>query len=197
MERSEISKQTWRRRKREGGKATCTYCGRPIFAGGVKSPGGKAYHKTCYEAYYAGLVPAQVGKNPKEQRAPRDAFRFGAEKLNPKYAFGPTGFRPPAKWFAKIAQGSAASYFGKQLRDLTRAEAAKVGQIVGGIWAKYTDKTRLDILRKYEPSAVRAVRNLPCPICGTSNPVSQSNVRLRCSKCGTSLRSVRVVRRKK
>ena len=155
-------------------------------------PSGGKFHKGCAEAYYAGLVPAQVGKNPK--RITRDAFRFGAEELNPQYVYGPTKFRPPSKWFAKIGEGTSASYFGKKMKNLTRAEAAKVGQIVGGIWAKYSDKTRLDILRKYEPSAVRVVRNLSCPICGTSNPVSQSNVRVKCIKCGTQLRSVKVKR---
>jgi len=33
---------------------------------------------------------------------------------------------------------------------------------------------------------------LPCPICGERNPVSRENARLKCSKCGTMLRSVRV-----
>ena len=36
------------------------------------------------------------------------------------------------------------------------------------------------------------VKNLPCPICKTLNPVSQANARLKCSKCGTNLVSVRV-----
>ena len=122
----------------------------------------------------------------------------------------PTGFRPPVKWFAKMAQSASASYFDKKLKDLTRAQSAKIGQIVGGIWARYSDKTRMEILRKYEPSAVRAnvgvninipttgyslgsrVSNLSCPVCQTLNPVSRQNVYLRCSKCGTPLRSVRV-----
>ena len=265
-ERSEISKKAWRERKP---KAVCRFCGKPIWARGVIMPSGSKFHKGCAEAYHAGLVPAQVGKNPtygitpsiakrysqvtisqdglgnyivwlgtsvayhdykvkftkqkatalrvarelsqeyklpirgivanlqdRRRRVPRDAFRFGARELNPReYVFGPTRFRPPAKWFAKMAQGSAASYFGKKLKELTKAEAAKVGQIVGGIWAKYSDKTRLAILRKYEPSAVRVVRNLSCPICGVSNPVSAANIYLRCSKCGTPLRSVKVRRR--
>ena len=271
-ERSEISRKAWRKRKREGGKAKCAFCGKLIFARGVRM-NGKPYHKGCAEAKGAGLKPTQVGKNPKiteRKRAPRDAFRyFGAEELNPrgrwiypldpdcpkvrrfsdalygdpmtkamgaptdeimegfaskhrltckrcqmygaahvdvaynpKFKFGPTGFRPPAKWFAKMAQGTSASHFGRKLKELTASQRAKVGQIVGGIWAKYTDATRFEILRKYEPSAVRALANpsmlgkrtqmLNCPACGGPNPVSRLNVYLRCSTCGAPLRSVRV-----
>jgi len=38
---------------------------------------------------------------------------------------------------------------------------------------------------------------LPCPICGTKNPVSKANLRLRCSKCRTQLLSVKVRKAKK
>ena len=157
---------------------------------------GHKFHKGCGESWGAGLTPAQVGKNPDKRRAPRDAFRyFGARELNPKkYIFGPTGYRPPAKWFSKISEGSAASYFGKKLKDLTKSERAKVGQIVGGIWAKFSDATRLEILKKYEPSAVRVnpVQMLSCPACGNPVRVSRHGVYLKCPSCNTSLVSVKV-----
>ena len=288
--RSEISKRTWRARKRGPGKGTCYFCKKKIFAGGVIMRGRKL-HKGCAEAKGAGLVPAQIGKNPRidaftkqylekdypfiiedwlkikkavesgtspldvanemnevaaslkwkeypigkrvlkslenglfdtayeeltrwfkkigynprritRRRAPRDAFRyFGAEELNPKrqgpkYVFGPTGYRPPAKWFSRIAQGASASYFGKKLKDLTRTEAAKVGQIVGGIWAKFSDVTRLEILKKYEPSAVRTnpTQMLSCPVCGINNPVNRAGVYLKCRNCRNPLRVVKVRR---
>jgi len=38
------------------------------------------------------------------------------------------------------------------------------------------------------------VRYLPCPICKQMNPVSRANLRMRCSKCGTRLLSVKVVK---
>ena len=205
--RSELSKRIWRKRKREGGKATCFYCFKPIYARGVMME-GRPYHKVCAELYGAGLKRAELVRNSRlddrRRRIPRDAFRyFGARELNPgahwhdeqakkaleyleqkgrseyvegvldahlqsmtasraqgilnpRYVFGPTGFRPPAKWFAKMAQGVSASYFGKKLRDLTKSQSARVGQIVGGIWARFSDKTRLEILKKYEPAAARA-----------------------------------------
>jgi len=230
--RSELSKAIWRRRKREGGKAKCSYCGRSIFAGGVVMA-GRSYHKGCAELRGARIRRYELVRNPRRRdRVPRDAFRyFGARALNPfrsittgkgttkelivfppgveegvlvnartgkatnrwadgtagvpkeikelaeeevnaympysmeqydwshknpKYVFGPTGFRPPAKWFAKMAQGASASYFGKKVKDLTKAQGARVGQIVGGIWAKYSDATRRAILKKYEPAAARA-----------------------------------------
>ena len=61
--RSAISKRAWRRRKREGGKATCFYCGRNIYAGGVII-GVRQYHKTCFAFAKAGFRPKQVGMNP-------------------------------------------------------------------------------------------------------------------------------------
>ena len=196
-ERSELSKKIWRTRKRGPGKGTCYFCKQKIFVGGIIMSGHK-FHKGCGESWGAGLTPAQVGKNPDKRRAPRDAFRyFGARELNPKkYIFGPTGYRPPAKWFSKMSEGAAASYFGKKLKELTSAQRAKVGQIVGGIWAKFSDATRLEILKKYEPSAVRVnpVQMLSCPICGVANPVSRAGVYLKCKSCGKPLRAVRVRR---
>lgn len=65
MNRSEISKKAWRTRKREGGEATCLFCKKPIFAGGVLY-GGKKYHKSCLEAKKFGLTKRQAGvKNPR------------------------------------------------------------------------------------------------------------------------------------
>ena len=195
--RSEISKRAWRKRKREGGKATCIYCLKPIFAGGVRM-NGKPYHKVCAELAGAGIRRQELVKNLQDsrKRAPRDAFRyFGAGELNPRYIFGPTGFRPPSRWFAKMSQGASASYFGKKLKDLTKAQSAKIGQIVGGIWAGYSDKTRLEILKKYEPSAILS-NPLPCPNCQTLNPISRANVYLKCKGCGMLLRRVNVKQRR-
>jgi len=130
------------------------------------------------------------------ERLAIDAGRRLARELNPEYRFGPTGYRPPAKWFSKMAESSAASYFGKKLKDLTKTEKAKVGQIVGGVWAKFSDATRLEILKKYEPSAVRAnpIQMLSCPICGVINPVNRAGVYLKCSSCKNPLMSVKVRR---
>lgn len=275
--RSEISKRTWRARKRGPGKGRCHFCKQKIFAGGVVMSGHK-FHKGCAEALGAGLKPAQVGMNPRRRdRVPRDAFRyFGAEPLNPidiseydrmekeamaeykkgdksassairsmmgafdvkgltfnprakcpkcgrlmrwlgrqgvyecrkcdigylpeevkefnpAYRFGLTEFRPPAKWFSKIAEGTAASYFGKSLKDLTRVQSARVGRIVGGIWAKMTPKTRLEILKKYEPALANPrVQLLACPKCQNPVPVSRQNVYLKCNSCGTQLMSIKV-----
>ena len=151
QERSAISKKAWANRRP---KAHCQYCSRPIWARGVKV-NNTPLHKVCAELKFAGYRRKELIKNP-DKRAPHNAFRyFGAKELNPKYQFGPPGFRPPSKWFAKMSQGVSASYFGKRVKDLTQAESAKLGQIVGGIWAKYKPYTRMQILKKYEPSAVR------------------------------------------
>ncbi len=39
---------------------------------------------------------------------------------------------------------------------------------------------------------VKDIQYLPCPICKTKNPVSRSNISLRCSNCKTRLLSIKV-----
>ena len=54
--------------------------------------------------------------------------------------------------------------------------------------------------RKFKESIIKGVRkrmglpvkNLLCPVCQESNPVSKVNTRLKCSGCGTNLISVKV-----
>jgi len=72
-ERSAVSKRTWRSRKQERGKATCFFCTRPIYAGGVKVGKLHTYHKTCFAYAKAGLRPEQVGldhTNPRGKPLP-------------------------------------------------------------------------------------------------------------------------------
>ena len=125
---------------------------------------------------------------------------------NPEYVYGPTGFRPPAKWLSMMAKEAAVNYFNKKLKDLNTAQNARIGRIVGGIWARFSDKTRRDILRKYEPSAVLAnpkkqllknIHQLPCPLCKALNPVNRANTRLVCSYCGANLIARKVNKRGK
>ena len=61
--------------------------------------------------------------------------------------------RPPARWWAKMSHGVAKSYFGKKVKSLSRAESARAGRVVGGIWANFSDATKEMIMRKYEPTA--------------------------------------------
>ena len=185
MRRSEISKATWRKRKREGGKATCAFCGMAIYSGGV-TKGGFAWHKGCLEAKMAGLTPRQMGKNP---RRSRDSYQFyGAKGLNP---------RPPAKWWATMWARTAASYPKKASESLEKYRA-DISRIVGGIWYKFPGATRARLIKRYEGMATpaRALANpLPCPCCGVLNPVSRANLYMRCSGCGRPLRSVKVIRK--
>ena len=47
---------------------------------------------------------------------------------------------------------------------------------------------------------INNVQNLPCPVCSQMNPISRSNLRIRCSNCGSQLLSIRIkkkVRNKK
>ncbi len=62
--RSEISKRTWRIRKKLGGKGKCAYCSRSIFTGGTSFK-GRPYHATCLGFLKMGLTPKQAGvENP-------------------------------------------------------------------------------------------------------------------------------------
>ena len=78
-------------------------------------------------------------------------------RRNPEYAYGPTGYRPPKKWFNKMLAKVKKEYRG------TKAELSKV---VGGIWAKQTNKVREAIVRKYEPGTANPKKGQKkCPIC--------------------------------
>lgn len=62
--RSEISKAAWRKRKRvRAYKALCAFCGKPIWAKGVRAE-RRAWHKGCFEAHQMGLTPKMIGRNP-------------------------------------------------------------------------------------------------------------------------------------
>ena len=79
--------------------------------------------------------------------------RIGKGYLNPRYAYGPTGFRPPARWWAKTIAGLKVGY--KRARGMTEREySGNIARIAGGIWSRYTDTTRRKILAKYEPEAL-------------------------------------------
>ena len=57
-------------------------------------------------------------------------------------------------------------------------------------------KKRLPI-KNITPWSGGKVQYLPCPICQKMNPVSKSNLRMKCSQCGTNLLSVRIKRKVK
>ena len=38
---------------------------------------------------------------------------------------------------------------------------------------------------------------LPCPVCRTENPVSKTNLRIKCSNCGSQLLSIRIKKKVK
>lgn len=188
--RSELMKAVWRKRKREGGKAICFFCKKPIFAGGVAYQGRK-FHKSCLESMKFGLTKKQAGvANPK--RRTRDSYEFyGARELNP---------RPPARWWAIMWSKTAASYPRKAGETLKHYRAS-ISRIVAGIWWKFDEATRKRLIKKYERMATPSkalnpkVGYLPCPSCGTFNPISKQNVYLKCYKCNSWLQRVNVRRK--
>ncbi len=91
-------------------------------------------------------------------------------KRNPEYAYGPTGYRPPKKWFDHMLAKMKKSYKG------TKGELSR---LVGGIWAKQTDKVRAEIVKKYEPSAANPLTGV-CPLHGNPISVNPKAKRVRC-----------------
>ena len=86
--RSVISKRTWRERKREGGKAVCSFCRDAIFAGGVRYK-GKPWHKSCLESMKFGLTRMQAGvANPKAKCPTCGRFMiYDAGKTRPYFCY--------------------------------------------------------------------------------------------------------------
>lgn len=48
--RRKAAKKAWRTRKREGAPHKCAFCGKPIWARGVRH-GNRWYHKRCWVMY--------------------------------------------------------------------------------------------------------------------------------------------------
>ena len=244
-ERSQVSKRTWRERKRKGPKARDVVTGHPIWAGGMRYK-GRPMSKSTAAALAVGIPPGMIG-NPTLQvhldnyarlidhlrmapeskflqgkayqeynnlrllgylvaapheeipglgnpfrkrrtlyRGPRLPLRSraipGATKLNP-YAYGKTGFRPPAAWFAKMMLSVRRAY--KKLPGMTEVKyRAHLGQIIGGIWAKFPQRVRDAILKKYEPMAPAARALNPhsgiCPIHSIRIPIAPEAKRAKC-----------------
>ena len=108
----------------------------------------------------------------------------GYPKLQNPLAYGPTGFRPPAAWFAKMLARMRAGYR-KRKGQSEESYKDALGRIVGGIWSKFSDATRRKILLKYEPAAARAKGLNPlmghCPVHGGDIAVNPTAKRVKCS----------------
>ena len=109
MNRSEISKRTWRARKRSGTKVMCPFCKKPVFAGGTMHQ-KRRYHKTCLRFSKAGLSRKQAGVS------------------NPINRINPTSY----KVAVKIAGEPGWSY--NALRFATKEEADLFGRDLFSRW---------------------------------------------------------------
>ena len=103
--------------------------------------------------FFLAAHPEAAILNPfRSRRFPFIGPRRPKVENNPEYAYGPTGFRPPSAWFTKMLKRVAAQY-PKEKVESKGAYRQALSRIVGGIWARFDDATRLKILQKYEPSA--------------------------------------------
>lgn len=105
------------------------------------------YLATQEEVSWIKVMGGSIQGNPLR---PRISSYTGPRLLRRNsYAFGPTGFRPPAKWWAKTIAGLRASY--KPLPGMTKKMYhGAISRIAGGIWSRFTDETRIAIVKKYE-----------------------------------------------
>lgn len=152
--RSEVSKKTWASRKRAGGKGRCFYCGRNIYAGGVRYK-GRLYHETCASLMRKGVPIIK---------------RRLTMVYNPRIET-----RPPREWFAKMLPGLRASY--------PKATMARLGKISSGIWWRFTQAQR-EAFRKSRrlpsglaanPAAyVRGLNGLPLDSAGSPLTTKES-----------------------
>lgn len=52
------------------------------------------------------------------------------------------GVRPTKRWFVEMER--------KVAKEYPRYGSARIAQIVGGIWSRYTTTTKMKIVRKYQ-----------------------------------------------
>lgn len=179
--RAEISRAAWRKRKREGGRGTCAYCLRKIYAGGSLYM-GRLLHETCAKMYKAG-IPAHVVRNPKAV----------SER------------RPPREWFVRIMPYVIAQYrsmrdIAPEFRDTTLARAR--ARIAAGAWWKMTPAQREAFRKRRElPSGI--IRNPLMPgerYLGATKwgvPTEEAkrrgwlNPRAKCPKCGKFMNMIK------
>ena len=100
--------------------------------------------------------------------------------------FGPAwGLNPPPDW--KI---TALHKKGMTTGQIVK-ELGTTSTYVEGVISRMNPKHKNIGARPVNPY-VGKIQSLACPICKQMNPVSRVNLRMRCSKCGTNLLSVRV-----
>ncbi len=94
--------------------------------------------------------------------------------------------KPPKYWWSQTWKSVAAWH--PQNRKAEKMWKAEVTQTVTKIWNDLPV-----VVKQSLQQGVRSVKaELPCPACKSMNPVSKTNVILKCRKCGKKLFSVRV-----
>jgi len=165
--------------------------------------------------YVEGIVarltnPRKVGKYVEA----RPAFRYAHETLIPSEKI------PKGAVIRSITAGDhilrIASYgkvIGKTAAGMPKHEHSEIQSVLhpreegakcsfmqelrkSGKLRELLEKGRLPI-KNITPWTGGKVQYLPCPICQQMNPVSRSNLRMKCSKCGTNLLSVRIKKSRK
>lgn len=141
-----------------------------------------------------------------EERRQAHLARFGTTTLPPRGTgqrriyqdMSLTNPRPPATWWAKIWAKMAAQY-PRGPRESIKTWKKAIDQITAGIWWGYPGDTRERLIAEYDVRAVPAaalanpnVQHLACPMCRAPNPVSATDLYVRCCSCGAPLRRVKV-----
>jgi len=186
--RSAISKRTWRRRRRTGGKAADALTGEPIYAGGVIHR-GKHYHKLSWAALqWARKLHLSPDATAKVALATL-GYSQSSSRRNPSTW-------PPAAWMVHVRPQFEAQYPSlasiKRRRpggecSQSRTYQAAINCIIAGVWHSFSHTTKVRLTRQYEGETARLNPVCPvCPVCQGQFSSSVSGIGY-CSGCGASL----------
>lgn len=131
-----------------------------------------------------------------------------------------TEHRPPAEWFTEVMPSLVTQY--RSVRAIMMYPCASVARkkgleagrmcIAAGLWWKMTQDQREDWRKRHKlPSGVVnppasgpnpmetavGAKYLPCPVCGSANPVSKTQLYVKCNRCGAPLQKVTVRKKPK
>jgi len=93
--------------------------------------------------------------------------------------------KPPKSWWSQTWK-LVASWHPKTKSD--REWKQEITKQVSKIWSELP----LQVKESIVIGSVRVKSELPCPKCGQANPISKTNVTLKCRGCGKSLIAVKV-----
>lgn len=126
---------------------------------GILNPGAKFHHDMSEEYFNASKATTDQDRK-KDYWIRGDENRKNALSSRMMAITNPN--RPPKKWWDKVAGKASLNYFHKSPKYLNKADKNRLGEIVGGIWKKFSPATKRMIMKKYEANP-RTIDVTPTP----------------------------------